>query len=326
MCWTLVLSAAPQAARAQLPAYTLLGSYTLPAGADAWDVGPDGRVLALVGSQIVRQSAPNASTYAPLGSLPAGTVSSFGASFLRVNSDGVLAIGDGNFGDSSRVHFVELPQLSTGAPTPTRSLLLGNFSAAWNGSNLFVAGAGLTGSPFVARVEYSDAAIPLSSSQVMSGIGGASGGVAISGPTLYTGVGFGGGGFVAGDLRSFSVNALTVTDAVFPYSTGSLVPGSPIFSASPLATDPLGNLYVGDGRFGTDAASGVVAIDPDTGDRLTLAPAGGNRNYGVNFNLASTELLVSTGGTVYRYAIPAPGLAGALMLAGVVTLGSRRRG
>nr|MCU0688645.1 hypothetical protein [Phycisphaerales bacterium] len=157
--------------------FGLVGQFSLPSGTAAWDVGPDGRVWAMVGSSIVRQDAVNGGSFSPVGSVPSGTVSSFGASFLRVNSAGVLAIGDNNFNASARVHFVEATALSTSGPTATSSVLVGNFAARWNGSDVYITGAGSDFVPFVARVTYTDAATPPTATRVISGVGGASGGI-----------------------------------------------------------------------------------------------------------------------------------------------------
>jgi hypothetical protein len=323
---TLSLLALAGPALAQLPIFTPTGSFALPqtSGSLVWDVGPDGRVIALAGDSILQQTAPNASTSSTIGAIPTGLISTFGASFIRVSQAGTIAIGDGNFGASARVHLVDRAALSPSTPTSTTSLALGNFSARWSGQTLLVAGAGSNFVPFLARVNVTDAAIPLTATTVLTSIGGASGGVAIAGPTLYTGVGFSGGGLSTGDVRSFALSTLLTASAPTNYSTGTPVPGGPAFSASPLATDRLGNLYVGDGRFSTDASSGVIAIDPLTGQRLTLSPEGGDRRYGVAFNTLTDELLVTTGGTAYRYSIPTP-TAAALLGLGLLASTRRRR-
>jgi len=323
---TLALALAVSSALAQLPTFTPTGTFALPNGTTSivWDVGPDGRLIALSGNSILQQTARNASTYAPIGSIPAGLVSSFGPSFIRVSPTGTIAIGDGNFGAGARVHFVDQAALSTAAPTSTASLALGNFSARWSGQNLLVAGAGSDFVPFLSRVRYTDATTPLTAIRVVSNIGGASGGVAITGNTVYTGVGFAGSGLVAGDVRAFNLTDLLSTNTSMNYTAAAVLPGGPAFSASPLATDRLGTLYVGDSRFSTDPASGVLAIDPVTGQRLTLSPAGGNRNYAVAFSPSTDELLVTTGGIAYRYSIPAPATA-ALLSLGLLTAARRRR-
>lgn len=307
---------------AQVSNYQLVGQFTLPSNLDAFDVGPDGLLWGISGTNILRQTGVNAGSYQVIGSVPSGTVSTFGASFFRMNQNGFIAIGDNNFGASARVHILESAQLSTSAPTGTRSAITGNFDAAWSGNNLLVTGVGAITAdfiPYVSRIEVTDTALPLSARRILSGIGGASGGIAINGDTLITGVGFAGGGFVAGDMRAFSTAALLSVSMPFAYGSGTQVPGGPVLSASPLAFDALGQLLVGGGDSATFGGRGDVGyaavIDLATGQRLQLNPAGGTTaRYSVDFNPITSESWISTGGVVYRYAIPAPGAAGIVLL------------
>jgi hypothetical protein len=304
-------------AGAQVSNYQLVGQFALPANVDAFDVGPDGRLWGISGTNIVRQTSVNSGSYETIGSVPTGTVSSFGASFFRMNQDGLIAVGDNNFGAGARVHIVEASQLNSASPTATRSAVVGNFDAAWRGSTLFVSGVGAITTdfvPYVARIDVSDAAIPLTAQRVINATGGASAGVAISGDAFVTGVGFAGGGLVAGDMRVFSASALSIATSSIAYGAGAAVPGGPVLSASPLAFDALGQLLVGGGdpaSFGGRGDVGYAAvINIATGDRLQLNPAGGTTaRYSVDFNPITTESWVSSGGVVYRYAIPTPGAA-----------------
>ena len=313
----LLCSAVAPTATAQ-SVFTQVGQFSLPAGVDAWDVAPDGRVWGIVGTSIVRQTAVNASTYTPIGSVPSGTVASFGASFLRISTTGVLAIGDNNFGAGARVHLLEAANLSTSAPTATSSLILGNYDARWSGSSLYVTGAGSDFVPFVSRVDYSDAATPLAAVRVITGIGGASGGVDFNAGRLFTGVGFDGGGFVSGDIRSFNLAAINSNPVATLYGSGTAIPGGPALSASTLAFDSNGTLLVG-GFTGGEA----LAINITTGTRTSLSPAGSTGGYAVAFNAFTGEALISQGGVAYRYSVPAPAAVGAVAMMGV--LAARRR-
>lgn len=327
----LALSAAigaASSAHADIPAYTLVGQYALPQGAAAWDVGPDGRVWGIVGNSIVHQESLNGSTYASLGSVPAGTVATFGASFLRVSPTGqTIAIGDNNFGSGARVHFVPVAGLNTGAPTATLSTPSGNFDGAWDGNQFYISGAGSDFVPYLQRISFTDVTGQPVATQIITGIGGASGGVAIRGGRIWTGVGFSGGGLVTGDTRSFDLLATNSAPSAVSYLTGAAIAGGPVLSASPLAFDAAGNLLVGGGdSFGGTSETGYAAVvNLATGQRLQLSPAGTQQViYAVAFNNVANELLVTANGIAYRYAVPGTAGAGLLALGGVLATGRRR--
>lgn len=313
--------------------YGLVGQFNLPAGASAWDVDAQGRSWALVGDSVYRENAPGSGAFLPFGSVPSGTVSTFGGSFIRVNDAGTeVAIGDGNFGASARVHFVSTAALAAASPAgaPTQSVLTGNFDGNWNGNQFYVTGAGDDFVPFVNRVTFTDATGTPVATRVVTGIGGASAGVAFSGGTIFTGVGYGGGGLSTGDIRMFdllTVNAAGGSGFPVAYSTGSQVAGGPVLSASPLAFDGAGRLLVGGGdAFGGTTDIGYVAvIDLATGVRQLLSPAGADVTYGVDYNPALSQIYVSEDGVVYRYAVPTPGTSVVLTLGGLAAL-RRRRG
>lgn len=311
-------------ARADIPPYTLVGSFALPSG--AWDIGPDGLVWGLSGSNIVRQTAPNTGAYATLGSVAPGVIGSFGASFFRLDATGSnIAIGDGNFNASSRVHFLSTSSLSTGASSPTQSVLSGNYDAVWSGSNLFVAGAGTDFVPFVNRMTFTDAATPPTSTRVINTIGGGSGGVALRNNALYTGVGFSGAGLPEGQIRSFPLATLSGSSSV-NFSAGAVV--TTLLSASQLGFDASGNLLVG-GSYSNDGSLGAAAIvdASNLSNILRLQPAGpaAFSSYGITFNNVTGELLVTLDGTAYRYAVPTPGAMALLATSGVIASRRRRR-
>lgn len=311
-------------ARAAIPAYTLVGSFALPA--DAWDVLPDGRVVRIVGDALSVQSGPNTSTYEPLGSIPPGLVGSFGASFLRASpSGGLLAIGDNRFSFSGpvtqRVLLVNAGELNTAGPAPVRTVDAPNSDAAWRDDDtLYVSGVGA--SSLLTRIDVPGAAgEPISATTVVTDIGQFSGGVAISGPRLFTGVGADFALPITGEIRSFELSALDAASASAAFSTGAFQTRA--LSAASLGFDAAGNLLVGGGDFASGGERGfALVIDLSTGARLALAPAG-EQFYGVRFNPATQELLVTAGGTAYRYAVPGPSAAGLLALGGL--LAARRR-
>ncbi|MCA3004442.1 MAG: hypothetical protein ACK51N_03890 [bacterium] len=314
------------AAAAQIPNYTLVGQFPLLTGGDGWDVGPDGRVVQMRGNQVWRQDAPGGSSYSLLGTVPAGAVSPFGTSFVRVSpAGGTLAFGDNNFGSGARVHFVGLDTLSVSAPAATASVLSGSFDAAWDGNALYVTGAGSDFVPYVNRITFTNVTGTPVSTTIITGIGGGSGGVAIFGSQLVTGVGFGGPGLPTGQVRAFDLLAVNASPSPTPFTAGAVV-GS-FLSASPLGYDRFGNLLAGGGdAFGgsTDIGYAAVVNPASPGEFLRLSPAGTSVTYGVRFNAFTDELLVTAGGIAYRYAVPGPAAAGLLLLAGL-TAARRRR-
>ncbi len=308
--------------------YGLVGQFNLPDGAAAWDVGADGRVWALSGQTVYAQSSPGGGTFSPVGSLLPGTVADWGGSFIRVNDSGtMIAIGDNNFGSAARVHFVAPAALASAGPggAATQSVLSGNFDGNWDGNQFYVTGAGSDFVPFVSRVTFTDVSgLPIAT-RVVTAIGSGSGGLAISGGRLYTGSGYGGAGAATGEIRSFDLLALNASGSPVPFASGLAIAGGPVLSAWPLAFDSGGHLLVGGGdSFGGTSEIGYVAVvDPLTGVRQLLSPAGSTTTYGVDFNSVLGEVYVSNNGTIYRYAVPGPGGAGVLALGGLLT--ARRR-
>lgn len=315
-------------ARAAIPPYALVGSYALPSG--EWDVVPAGpwagRLIAMQGATVVLQDASDPGVYAPIGSVGAGTVAPFGASFVRVSPAGDrLALGDNFFPGTQRVHFLDIAALTTAGPTPTTSTLTPNYQGVWqDNSTLYVAG----GQDFSTRTVVSRvSADALTSTEVIDNIGDASGGVSIFGGQLFAGVGFDFAGppGTTGQVRAFSLATLGAAVGPVDFSAGALA--ADVLSASPLDFDPFGHLLAGGGDSGTPGESGYAAVeDLVTSARLMLAPAGA-QFYGVRFNAVTNQLLVSDPfgtGLMYVYAVPTPGVTIAYLM-GVGVLARRRR-
>lgn len=324
-----LLSAAAPAAFGQF-GYGLVGQFNLPAGTAAWDVDGQGRAWALVGNSVYAEGTPGGGSFDLFGSVPAGTVSPFGGSFIRVSDNGAqVAIGDGNFGGSARVHFVSTATLGSSGPggAATQSVLTGNFDGTWNGNHFYLTGAGTDFVPFVSRVDFADVTGSPVATRIITNGGGGSGGVAISGASLFAGVGFGGGGLSTGDIRMFDLPAVDSAPSPVQFSSGAQAAGGPVLSAWPLAFDGAGRLLVGGGdAFGGTTDIGYVAvIDLQTGVRQLLTPAGADVTYGVDFNPMLSQVYVSEGGVVYRYAVPTPSAAVTLAMAGLAAA-RRRRG
>lgn len=302
-------------AAAAVPNYQLVGQFAKPAG--AWDVRPDGRLVALAGTTVVVQTAVNGPSYAPVGSVPAGSVNlaGGGASFVALSPDGsTLAFGDNVFSAAGRTHLLSTAALTVAGPTPTASVVAPNYDAKWaSNSTLYVAGAGGP-TPVVTRVT---AGPTPTATTVIDQIGDGSGGVALRGARLYTAIGYDSSFVTDGTIRSFDLTALGAAASPVAFSTGQL--HGQILSAASLDFDGLGNLIVG--GFGS-----LAVVDLQTMQRVDLAPVGASGFYGGRFNAATGEILVTdfTDGRVFRYAVPAPGGA-AVAAVGLATLARRRR-
>lgn len=333
-------------ARAALPAYSLVGSFELPAGATVWDTAPDGRVITLVGGDVYRQDALDSSAFTRLGSLPAGEIPSFGAAFLRISPDGsTLAIGDNYAGGTPDVLLVPTLALDPLAPTTPTRLALDHSEADWaSNSTLFVSGSTIAGS-FIAMVDVPT----LTSRQVIGNINGAAAGVTSDGTYLYAGNGFAfGGPSQTGEVRAFPLSAITSSPTPLDFENAG-IPVADALTGSSLGFDGFGNLLVGGGDFfggsgdlGSAAVidSGAVAaalagagVAPDSAE-LRLSPRLATDSYFSRWSGASDELLVgffdnttfTSGSTIYRYAVPSPGAGAMVMLAGARLSVRRRRG
>lgn len=324
---------AAASASGALPEYVPSGTFMLPAGAAAYDVMPDGRVMAIVGDVMYVQSSLNGSAFAPAGSVPSGLISSFGASFLRVSPDGSrIAIGDNRFGAGAEVLIVEAGTLSPVVPSPVSRIACDNYDAHWAGSaTLYVSGAGLSGAG-VFRVDVAT----LQASPVVAGIGGASGGVTTDGVHLYTANGFSiAGPSPTGAIKAFALSSLTPGAPVDFESDGRLV--AQVLSGNTLGFDGLGNLLAGGGDWSApdpgfaavvdgEEVLGALAGGPMATSMLRLSPTTEVSHF-IRHNPGTGELLITTFGdpTVHRYVlIPAPWSAAVLGLWGVS--GRRRRG
>ncbi|MBL0926387.1 MAG: hypothetical protein IBJ11_01885 [Phycisphaerales bacterium] len=332
-------------AAAAAPAYTLVGSFTLPAQTDAFDVLPDGRVVAIRRSgEIAAQTSVNGSGFARAGSINPALVSSFGAGFLRVSPDGsTLAIGDNRFpAPDQKVFFVASASLNPAADSPATGVIAPNAEAVWrDNSTLYVTGATAFGADsFVTAVNVPT----LTARTVVANINGASAGVAVRGGWLFTGNGFENG---PGGSRTGEIRAIPLTAADAAAAGGSAVDfeaaGTPVgrtLSASTLGFDSLGNLLVGGGDFfdadfgyaaAIDAASvlGALAGGPPAtaGGIARLTPGSTSDFYGIRFNPATNEALVYAfgGSTVWRYTIPGPGSAAVAGALGLLAARRRRR-
>lgn len=309
------------------PTYGLVGRYTL-GGNGSFDVLADGRVITLGGASgrdVLVQEFVNGSGFVRVGSIDASLAGPFGPGFLRLSPDGSrVAIGDNVFGAGARVNVLRVSSLFGEEARAEVSVLSPNFDAAWSGSDtLLVTGATASFQSVLTRVDLGAAP---GAATVITGIGLGSGGVAVRDGRVFVGSGFDlpPSQTPTGQVRAFDLGAISSGGVPQAFTAGAIVTTQ--LSASPLDFDALGNLLVGGGDAfsGTSEVGFVAVVDLSDPSRVQrLSPAGTGVTYGVRFNRATGEVLVIEGGTVFRYAVPAPGGVAVLALAGV--LASRRR-
>jgi hypothetical protein len=329
---------------AGVPAYSLVGTVELPAGTASYDTLPDGRLLSSVGSEFFAQDSVNGSAWSLVGSLPAGQVSSFGASFVRVSPDGAtIAVGDNNFGPGATVYTFASSTLDPMAPTIATAWASSNFDAHWSSAGrLYIAGASAGGE--VREIDLG----AMSSRIVLSNIGLSAGGVTTDGAYLYAGNGFDlvPGGSDTGEVRAFDLASISGAVSPIDFETSG-TPVADALSGASLGFDPLGNMLIGGGDvfggsndFGYaaivdgDAISAALLGGPIASDaaELHLTPDLASHSYFPRFNAGTGEVLVSyfdnssftPGTTLFRYAVPGPG-AWMLSLAPLAMASRRRR-
>lgn len=314
---------------ATVPNYQMVGQFALPNG--AWTIGNDGVVYGVEGVNVVRASAVNGSAYQALGSLPAGSVSAFGAAFISLSADGArVAIGDGNFGPASNVYFVERAALTNGGATGPAAMVARNgYAGAWSAGGEFFFSGAVGADSVVTRVTFAGGLSSANAQTVITGVGGASGGVyALSsgpeGTTVLVGAGFAGNGAATGEVRRFVVPIGAAASVGFLSGT----PATTILSANSIDVDAFGNLLVGGADYAQfpDVMGFAAVVDGLSGPAaLMLAPAGPGA-YDVRFNPVTQEVIVASGGVAYRYAVPGPGGIAVGMMGMGLAARRRRRG
>lgn len=325
-----------QAAADAFSGYALLGTVALPAGADVFDVFPDGRIILLVDASVYVELSAGGGTFGLHGILPDAPFIQF-PSFLRVSPDGTrIAVGDG----FASVGVFSFPSLSGQW-----------FSAAhydgewWNGTKLALTG-GAGNSVTLLDTDSSDPGKPDNPTLIVNT--GIAGGVAFDAAgNLFTGTGFGSPPHQTGDVRGFPAAAwMGVLSGGMPLDF--LVDGLEVvdvLSAASLGFDDEGNFHVGGGDFfgagdlghialvrGTSVAASMGGGGPaDTGNPgvvrfLDPQPENSFEFYSVNFNPALQRLLLQDFGDprlfVYANIEPIPAVSVPAILAAALATGA----
>lgn len=245
-----------------------------------FDVLADGRLIAVTGNDVYRETAPFSNTYHVVAHLdPTETGGSVDPAFVRVSpGGGRIAVG-GGFGkpvavfDATELGSPGSPTtlLSTSAGGNTRYYGVEHFDAEWFDDARLALTAGTFGSD--ARVTLLNTTCSTFANvnpTIIDGIDGASAGIAFDAAgRLYTGNGFDNspgvpGTSETGTIRAFELKhwqaAIGTTPLDFE-TEGTFV--AELLSASSLGFDGEGNLYVGGGDFSDPASSGYFAIIED---------------------------------------------------------------
>jgi hypothetical protein len=327
----LLALAAPRAQAQTFGAYHPDGQIIMPGAGALFDSLPDGRLVALVGSTVYRETSAAARSFTPLGTLPAGgDIPSFGAAFLRVSPNG-QTIAVGNNGGATFSNFL-VGVFAFPALTGTW-FSAGHFDAAWVDNRYLALSSGTFGSPSVVNAldtTSPNPALPVLLSLVQN-IGGASSGIAFDpAGNLYTANGFQGTGpSTTGAVRAVGHAAVAAALAGGPPTDfeNQGIPIIDLLSGSPLAFDSAGDLVVGGGSsfstpvddnyFALVSASAVAAAlagggsinVADTTKVHKLDPdPGADSFYYVNCNRARLELYAVNSGsaTAFVYTTSAP--------------------
>ncbi len=325
--------------------YSPAAAFQLPAGATTYDVGPDGRIVAMAGANVFLESASGSRSFAQLGTPAGGDFSSFGPGFVRVSPNGTtLAIGNGG-GVSFSNYQVGVFDLATlGGDWINAS----HFDGTWLDDTNLALTAGVFGQPsFVSLLDTtsSDLANPINP-VIVNNIGGASGGIAFdSTGNLYTANGFATTGpSETGAVNLFDnaawLSAMNTANPLDFETEGVTVVD--VLSGASLGFDSEGNLFVGGGEFGgpdvnfsaliresaiLDAMAGLGAadiLDTNAVRRFDPDPLSDFNTYDVGFNPVTSELYLRDGDTVFPFLVPEPA-TGLLGLFGLFLVLRRRR-
>lgn len=319
---------APAVRADRFDAYELTRTFTLPANTDVIDVAPDGRVYALVGVELFRETASASGSFTSLGNLPGADIPSFGAAFIRVSPDNSrVAIGNngGAGGGNFRVGAFNLPAL-TGTWLAAEHF---DGSCMWLDDERLAITTGDFVNPSIVTlldVTSTDPEAP-DNTVILDGIMGGSSGVTFGASGhLFTGNGFAFGDPVeTGHIRAVPSDdwmaALLGGSAADFESDGALV--GDLLSGASLCFDVEGNLLVGGGDGDADGdavalvrASAVAdaltgggpvdAGDPSVVRRLDPEPPNSFNFFAIDHNVVTEELYVRDFGaaTIYVYGVP----------------------
>jgi hypothetical protein len=305
----------------------------------------DGRLVAATGLGVYVETGVGTGQFTLAATLDSALVGGgTDPAFLSVSPDGSrIAIGAGyDFGAGATrpVVVFDTALLNGGVidASNASAFAVQHYEAAWADNTRLAVTAGDFGSP--ARVDLIDVTGATSVRTIVSGIVGASSGIAFDQfGNLYTGNGFASGaGSATGAIRAFSSAAWDGAGAI-DFETGGVLVGE-MLSAAGLAFDGEGNLFVGGGDFGdgdfgylgvvaaeavADALAGLGAFSlVDASSVRMLDPTGsGGAFYDLVFNAATGELVAIDGASWFA-TVPAPG-AGLALAGGLLLVGGRRR-
>lgn len=250
----------------------LLQEFSIPAtvmegGAEVMNLTPDGRVVTVDNTGVVNlETELGSGQFQTLGELPGGDFSTFGPAFVAVSPDAsLLAVGNngGSSFDNPQVGVFELSDIQDG-----RWLSSLHFSGTWWSNQYLLLSSGVFGQPSTVEVLDTQSALAdaPSRTQVVQGIGGASGAVMLDAQeNLWTANGF----QTSGPSRSGAVHRVAREEWQEAFNEArpavnfesEATPVARALSASSLALDTQGNLWVGgSSAFSTPPETGFAAL------------------------------------------------------------------
>ncbi|MGC4031344.1 MAG: PEP-CTERM sorting domain-containing protein [Tepidisphaeraceae bacterium] len=280
--------------------YSLTRTFTLPTPSIAFsnvlfDALPDGRLVALNGTTLLRETGVKTGTFATVGTV--GNFStSYGASFLTVSPDGTQAAVGSNGGGTVTV-------FSTATPANGTAYAADDSDAAWLDNGRLA----ISNSQGVQVLNTGTGAVKT----VINNIGGFSGGVAVDAAgNLYTGNGSStSAASGTGLIKAFSGSAITAASATGASAIDFQASGSAIadlLSAGSLGFDNSGNFFVGGGDFfGTSGDTGYAGLV--SASAVQTALAAGSLTPTIDANSAAAVLRKFTSPSETIAAFQAPG-------------------
>lgn len=297
--------------------YTFETRISLPEKTSGMDVLADGRILVLAGKDILMESARGTHEFKTMGSVNGLQTGAFGPAFFRLSPDGLrFAIGD----NQGRIGIFDRKRREG------RWFILPHFDAAWVNNSFLAVTAGRFGEDaevYLLNVDSSVASPEIST--VISGIGGASAGIAFDTQgNLFTGNGFESRGpSHTGTVKCFSSKAWhrawkSATPLDFETDGTFIID---ILSAGSLGFDAFGNLHVGGSdKFGKGLDVNFAALirkaalekaitqsipvdphDPESLFRMDPDIQNAVSEYRLTANPLTRELILWSGSQAYVY-------------------------
>lgn len=241
----------------EIETYELASNFEVPVGTSFFDSLPDGKLIAVVNTDLYQETAAGSRDFELVGAIPNANFP-FGSGFLSVSPNGErFAVGNNLTGASAQVGVFTVSSLEGDW------FNIGHFEAAWHNEQWLLVTD--SGTEVLALDTLSLASSP-NILQIIVGIGGFSGGISFdSASNLYVGNGFDttSTGSETGSIKAFPASQwlpiLSGGSALDFELEGQLIVD--LLSAASLNFDVFGNFLVGGGDvFGGSGDNNYFAI------------------------------------------------------------------